>query len=169
MGSAENTNRAISDLVAGDLANMDAVLDPGSAISNLRRKTGAGYLCAVRPLQFIRHLMEIDPDLIPSTLSERQLVPVRIMILASLIASSLTTGPAHVLDGRRLLLSWTDLPEAARKAIFSDATDRAVRRLAEIATPEAEIAVTVPSKLAQALITDGQLTRRLNNGGLSHD
>lgn len=114
----------------------------------------------------VSSILDSDPDLITRTLSPVQVESVLIMVLSRLLVASLNQSRTY-LDGRRLLLGWEDLSEPAR-AIFPPGTDKAIRRLAEIATPEAEISIGQPSKMAQALITDGELVRRLNNGGL-HD
>lgn len=138
---------------------------PGSAISVLRRITGTQiYSRQNRPCDMVDSIMDSDPDLITRTLSPVQVESILIMVLSGLLVASLEPSSSY-LDGRRLLLAWEDLSDAAH-AIFPSGTDQAIRRLAEIATAEAEIILGLPSKMAQALLMNGELVRRLNNGGL---
>ena len=112
-------------------------------------------------------ILASDPDLIVRTLSAVQIESILIMWLSGLLVTSLDPLSSY-LDGRRLILGWEILSDAAR-GIFPAGTDGAVRSLAQISTLEAEISIGRPSKMAQALIADGELVRRLSNGGLIHD
>ena len=159
-----NEATAIGRLVTLDTCD-NLLHTPGSAISVLRRITRTQiYSRQNRPCDMVDSILASDPDLITRTLSPVQIESVLIMWLSGLLVTSLDPLSSY-LDGRRLLLGWEDLSEPAR-AIFLPGTDGAVRRLAQIATLEAEISIGRPSKMAQALITDGELVRRLNNGAV---
>ena len=87
-------------------------------------------------------ILASDPDLIVRTLSAVQIESILIMWLSGLLVTSLDPLSSY-LDGRRLLLGWEILSDAAR-GIFPAGTDGAVRKLAEIATAEAEISIGMP-------------------------
>lgn len=151
----------VSQLVSDDMGARNAASTPHAAIGRLRRASGGRR--SERPYRLIDRILDTRPQLL-DMLHEDQRESVQILILSRMLAESAGFRDARrTLDGRLLAIAWNDLSDEAR-ATFPAHTDAAVRSLAERATPKAEIFVQMPSDLAQALLTDGELARWLNGG-----